>query len=305
MKKVLHITLLFLLACGASHAQTITDGLMMPKQSFCTGVLYGHDSWKDYWQGKDKIHNDNMGTVTTQSATWMGTYGLNSKINFVAMLPYIWTNATGGTWHNMHGLQDITVAVKYNFFQTKIDSSTFKAFIGMALAAPTSKYNPDYLPLSIGSGTKRASWRMTLNYAMKNGFYVNASAAYTLRSNVTLKRPTHYSDGQVVYSSEAFMPNVFDLFATIGYHKQALQVEAYYTRQAMLSGDDIRNWLAPEVGNKMNFSKIGGLVMYYLPKPKNLAVRATAGYTVAGRNVGQSTTVMGGLMYTIFFTKKK
>jgi len=55
----------------------------------------------------------------------------------------------------------------------------------------------------------------------------------------------------------------------------------------------------------MNFSKVGALVMYYLPYPKYLAVRATASYTVAGRNVGQTTSIMGGLMYTIFFTKDK
>jgi hypothetical protein len=55
----------------------------------------------------------------------------------------------------------------------------------------------------------------------------------------------------------------------------------------------------------MNYSKVGGLVMYYLPWIKNLAARGVVSYTVAGRNVGQSTTVMGGLMYTFYFSKNK
>jgi hypothetical protein len=54
----------------------------------------------------------------------------------------------------------------------------------------------------------------------------------------------------------------------------------------------------------MNFSTIGVLVMYYLPKPKNLAVRFASTYTMDGRNVGQTFSVMGGLLYTIHFSKK-
>ena len=36
----------------------------------------------------------------------------------------------------------------------------------------------------------------------------------------------------------------------------------------------------------MNFSKVTALVMYYLPKPRGLAVRTSTSYIVAGRNVG-------------------
>jgi hypothetical protein len=51
----------------------------------------------------------------------------------------------------------------------------------------------------------------------------------------------------------------------------------------------------------MNFSKVDALVMYYLPKAKNLAVRLSGAYTVDGRNVGQATTVTAGLLYTFHF----
>jgi hypothetical protein len=140
---------------------------------------------------------------------------------------------------------------------------------------------------------------------MKQGWYLNGSAAYTWRSNVSLDRSTYYTNDQYYYTNEVEMPNVFDAFVTLGYHKQALQVEASFTQQNTLGGDDIRRQDMPFVSNRMNFSKVGALVMYYLPFPKYLAVRASVNQTVAGRNVGESTTVMGGLMYTIFFTKNK
>ena len=43
------------------------------------------------------------------------------------------------------------------------------------------------------------------------------------------------------------------------------------------------------------------MVMYTCPGPTNLAVRVAATYTVTGRNVGQSTTVVAGLLYTFHF----
>jgi hypothetical protein len=302
----LFILILLCLSIKAT-AQTITDGLMMPKKTFCTGFMYGHDKWTDYWQGETKRDNGNIGHITTQSVTWMGTYGVSSKVNIIAMLPYIKTKSSAGTLRGMEGIQDLTIAGKYNFFKIGGDSSSnsLKAFAGLAFSTPLTDYTPDFLPLSLGASSTNLSWRVTLNGALKNGLYLNVSSAYTWRSNVTLDRSTYYTGDRLYYTNEVHMPNVFDVFVTLGYHKQNVQVEASYTQQNTLGGDDIRRQDMPFVSNRMNFSKVGGLVMYYLPWPKNLAARGVVNYTVAGRNVGQSTTLMAGLMYTFYFTKNK
>ena len=57
----------------------------------------------------------------------------------------------------------------------------------------------------------------------------------------------------------------------------------------------------PFVSNRMNVSKVDGVVMYYLPKPNHLAVRVGGNYAFSGRNVGQATTVTAGLLYTFNF----
>jgi hypothetical protein len=286
-----------------ASAQTITDGLMMPKKTFCTGLMYGHDQWTDYWQGKTKRDNLNIGHITTQSLSWMGTYGITKKINVIAMLPYIKATPSAGTLHSMEGIQDLTIAGKYNFLEVNFDStSALKAFAGLAVSTPLTNYTPDFFPLSLGTSSTNLAWRLTLNYARKNGFYVNVSSAYTWRSNVKLDRPTYYTDS-LYLTNEVRMPNVWDLFVTVGYHKKALQIEASYSQQNTLGGTDIRRQDMPFVSNRMNFSKVDALVMYYLPWPKNLAARGAVNYTIAGRNVGQSTTVMAGLMYTFYFNK--
>jgi hypothetical protein len=96
-----------------------------------------------------------------------------------------------------------------------------------------------------------------------------------------------------------------DLMASVGYHKGPIQAQFDYMELYTLKGDDIGRQGMPEVGNQMNFKKLGVTAMYYLPKPRGLAVRAAGSITVDGRNVGQSTTIMAGAMYTIHFGKKQ
>ena len=76
-----------LLALGATtlDAQTIDDHLMMPRQQLCTGFVYMHDSWDRYWEGPLERGNGNIGTLTTQSVSWMGTYGVTDRVNVIAM----------------------------------------------------------------------------------------------------------------------------------------------------------------------------------------------------------------------------
>ena len=61
---------------------------MVSRKALFTGVLYGHDGWSEYWEGTLKRDNHNVGTLTTSSVTWMANYGLPSRINLIAMLPF-------------------------------------------------------------------------------------------------------------------------------------------------------------------------------------------------------------------------
>jgi hypothetical protein len=104
-------------------------------------------------------------------------------------------------------------------------------------------------------------------------------------------------------SSEVEMPNVFDYVVNVGYHKGNFQGDIFYTQQNTLGGGDIRRQDMPFVSNRMNFSKVGAFIMYYVPKVKGLGIRAGGTLTVDGRNVGNATTVQAGLLYIIDFRK--
>jgi hypothetical protein len=283
-------------------AQTIDDSLMMPGKQLCTGFTFTRDSWSRYWEGTLERSNGNIGTVTTQQVSWVASYGVTDRLNVIAMLPYVWTEASQGVLHGMHGLQDATVALKYQFLTKAVtEHGSLRAFAVASFATPVSDYTPDFYPLSIGSGSRRVSGRLTLDYQARQGFYLDATAAYTWRGDVTLDRPAYYTDGNLFLSDQVAMPDVIDYTVRAGYLGGGLQVPISFSQQFTLGGGDIRRQDAPFVSNRMDASRLDALVVYYLPKPRNLALRFGASYTLEGRNVGQATTFAAGLLYRVQF----
>jgi hypothetical protein len=234
---------------------------------------------------------------------WMGAYGITNKINVISMLPYIKTRASQGTLHGLTGIQDLSVAIKYNFFQFKTEKNMFRTYAVLNFSTPIGNYTPDFFPLSIGTHTTNIAYRLTTYFRIEQGFFVNASAGYTWRSNTRLDRPSYYDGKDFYLSDEVKMPNVFDVAASIGYNKGPIMASLDFMQQNTLGGGDIRRQDMPFVSNKMNFTKAGVTAMYYLAKPKGLALRGTANYAFAGRNVGQTTSFAAGALYTIKFSK--
>lgn len=302
MRKLL---LLFLVLSGSFQlmAQIPTDGLLMPAKTLCTGFMFQNDQWDEYWEGSLRRDNGNIGTLTTQALMWYGVYGVNPRLNLMATVPYVKTKASAGTLHGMEGLQDLSIAAKYQLLSVTAGPGKFMAFAGASISTPLSDYTPDFLPLSIGLAAKTLAGRINLNYTSDLGIYLNTSAGYTFRSNIKLDRPEYYTNGHYYTTDEVDMPNVFDYKIDLGYHKGPFQGELTYSQMNTLGGGDIRRQDMPFPSNRMNAGRVGALVMYYLPWPKNFAARGMVSQTVNGQNVGISRTFMAGVMYTIYFSR--
>ena len=86
MKRKLQVLVTF---CGlfagiyTAKAQTDMDAIMMGKKQLCIGPMYTYSSWKNYWEGKVKRDNPNLGTVSTRTYALMGAYGVNDRLNLV------------------------------------------------------------------------------------------------------------------------------------------------------------------------------------------------------------------------------
>jgi hypothetical protein len=291
--------------CQSLHAQTIDDGIMLADKTLCAGALYTHDSWDHYWEGNLERVNGNIGTITTQSVTMAANYGVTSWFDAIVNVPYIWTNASKGVLHGQAGFQDLTLAAKFKAISLPVGNhGALRAMAVLSGTLPMTNYTPDLQPLSLGANSKTLSGRTTLNYLGRRGLYVNGTAAYTFRGNVTLDRPYYFTNGQLYLSNEVAMPNQFNFGTSVGYRRNNLEIVGEYSQQQTRGGGDIRPQDSPFVSNRVNFSKAGATFKVPVPKLRNLQYWLLYSNTFQGRNVGQANTITTGLMYTLSFEKR-
>lgn len=280
----------------------IDDGIMMGRGLLCGGYLYGHDSWDTYWEGSRQRTNGNIGTITTQSHQMFANYGVTNSLNVIAHIPHVATEASQGVLAGMSGFQDATVAVKYKFFQTPFtESGSLRAIAVVQGSTPMTDYTPDFLPLSIGLGSRRVGARMTLHFRANRGWFVNGTSAYTWRDGVTLDRPFYYTDGRLTFSDRVKMPRVVDYTVSSGYMRGELVLSGSFSEQRTQGGGDIRRQDMPFVSNRMNFSRVGAWAKVPIAQRGALSLVGGYSYIVRGRNVGQSTMLTAGVMYLFEF----
>ena len=286
-----------------SFAQTDIDAIMMNKKQFCAGIMYGSGSWKNYWEGTNKRDNANLGTVSTKEYMVQGNYGITNNLNILFSLPYISNKATAGTMHSIKGLQDLSLFVKYMPLKKKIGLGTFSLYSIGGLSFPTTNYVADYLPLSIGMHSTNLSFRGMLDYQISSWF-ATVSGTYIQRSNVKIDRTSYYTN-ELHYTNEVFMPNATSFNFRTGIRNDLLIAEAFVNNWITRGGFDISKNNMPFLSNRMNSTTVGFNGKYYLKKVNNLSITGGFHYTVAGRNVGETTHYNVGAFYVLNFNKKK
>lgn len=302
MKKTISLlTVLFIINAVAS-AQTDLDAIMMGKNQFCVGPGYMNSSWKNYWEGTLKRDNENLGTVSSQSISVMGNYGVTENLNVLFNIPYVSTKASAGTLQGFQGLQDVSLFVKYLAKEKDLGNGTISFYAIGGVSAPMTNYVADYLPLSLGLRSKTVSIRGLVDY-QQNSFFATASATYVLRSNIKIDRTAYYTD-HMIYSNEVAMPDASNINIRAGYRSERLIAEAVFNQWNTLGGFDITRNNMPFPSNEMNATTVGVKVKYVLFTKHEFAIEGGADFTVAGRNIGQSNNYHGGLLYVIEMKSK-
>ncbi len=284
----------------SSFAQTDQDAIMMSKNYFCGGAVYGYSSWKNYWEGTFKRDNLNLGNVSTQTISIMGNYGIKNNLNVLFNLPYIQTKASEGTLHGLKGVQDLSLWLKWLPVSKSVGKGTLSVFGLAGISLPVSDYTPDFLPMSIGLHSTNVAGRITLDYELGK-FFVTGSGTYTYRNNIKLDRSSYYTT-ELHLTNEVEMPDVVNWNFRTGYRSGHLIAEAIVSNMTTLGGFDIRKNDAPFASNKMNVTTAGMGFKYTLKNLHQLAFVGNAGYTLSGRNVGQSAYASAGVFYAFNVT---
>ena len=302
MKKIIQTCLL--LATISSFSQTEIDGVMMAKGYLCSGIVYEHSSWTQYWEGTFKRENLNLGVVSTNRTAVNFNYGISSKLNAIVSLPFVSTKATVGTLIGQQGLQDLSMTLKYMPVEINFGNKTFACYVFGGYSIPVTDYVADYLPLSIGLKSRVATVRAMADFQWKNVF-ATTSIAYNKRSNIEIDRNTYYTT-RMHYTNLVDMPDAINLNARLGYRTQWLIAEAVLdTWNTLGETFDITTNNMPFPSNTMNMTRLGINIKYTFKKMPELALIGGGNYVTSGRNVGQSTAVYGGIFYLIKIKKDK
>ncbi|MFC0657644.1 transporter [Mongoliitalea lutea] len=292
------LTCLYISCISPSFAQMPFDEIMMPKGELCVAVLGEHGSWNRYWEGDYFRENANIGTFTRQMLMPMVAMGISKKVNIIASLPYIQTEASGGTQVGQADLQDLSVSVKVDWLQQRVGAGRLLFLTNTHLSNPVGSYLSDYMPFSIGAGAPEIGMRAITGYKMDNGLVFRLATAYLWRGQTQIERDFYYQDG-AVYSPFMNVPNAVNIQGAIGYWtlENRLRLEATYMSLNCLTGDDIRSYNRPQPTNKMEVSQVGFWAQYYIKADRGFGAIAYFNQTVSGRNVGKAATMGLGLTY--------
>ena len=119
----LAIAILFSLA-RQIQAQGLTpgilDGFMKGQRKASLAIIASQESFDTYYINKTETKNPNLGTVTTQALTVVGTYGLGYDLDLIVTAPYIRTEASAGYSPKQEGLQDISATLRWEAFDYKL-----------------------------------------------------------------------------------------------------------------------------------------------------------------------------------------
>ncbi len=288
---------------ATANAQTDADAIMMAKNNFCVGPMYSGSHWTDYWEGTLKRTNDNLGIVSTQMYSVMGNYGLTSRVNLLFSVPYVETQASAGTLHGQKGIQDLSVWAKWMPFEKKVGPGTLSLYGIGGVSTPLTNYIADYLPLSIGLQSKTLSLRAMADYQV-GSLFATVSGTYVFRKNITIDRTSYYTT-TLHLTNEVEMPDANQYSIRAGYRRtDRLIVEGIFTRWTTLGGFDITRNNMPFPSNRMNSSTLGVNIKYSLKAINGLSLIGGGDMTIAGQNVGQSSSLNGGIFYVIDFSAK-
>jgi hypothetical protein len=284
-------------------AQTDEDAIMMSKQNLCIGGSYMHSSWDHYWEGTFKRVNKNIGTMSTQMYGLMGTYGVSKKFNVIVGAPYVMTHVTAGTLHDQQGVQDLSLWLKWLAVEQNLGNGVLSVYALGGGSIPLTNYIADYLPLAIGLQSKTLSARLMVDYQLGH-FFSTLSGTYTWRSNIKIDRDAYYTTS-LHMTNEVDMPDMTAFNFRTGYRSERWIIEAVLANMTTRGGFDIRKNDMPFPSNQMNATMVGAHFKYNFTVVNGLSLTGGGSYTVAGRNVGQSTNFDAGVFYILDFSSKK
>ena len=273
----------------------ILDGFMKGQRKASLAVIASQERFDTYYINKTETQNPNLGTVTTQALTVVGTYGLGYDLDLVVSAPYVRTEASAGYFPKQEGLQDVTATLRWEAFDYKIGKTRLSWLFAGGYSVPMQNYVNDAL-VRIGYGSKNWDGRTMLHY--KAGlFFVTGQYGYIRRGQVTLDHVVNTYDPTQLNPNSGMkvnVPDVTELIVRTGIVTKRFSADVWGQQQTpRTEGTNIGPGV-PFPTNGVGFTKVGATVWLRLVGKLGLSVGGNT--TLDGRNTGKTTRVNGGLV---------
>ncbi|WP_304237342.1 transporter [Jiulongibacter sediminis] len=307
--RLLLLLAITMLSFTLAKAQTPDDAILMNSGEACVLLNYSDAQFDHYWEGSGLRVNETIATVSRNTVMPMIAVGIIPRLNFYIATPYVQTsssNPNGGRFAGASGLQDLSLAAKYELIHKESKVGNFSALASIGFSTPMSNYLSDYMPYSLGLGTPQFNYSAIAQYGFKKGPYLRLSGAYLWRGYTEAERDYYYNGGSF-YTPWMDVPNAFAVNGVLGswLFGNRIKLEANLNRFQSLSGDDIRAYNAAQPTNKVETTSAGILGQYYPKNLKGLGFVVNHMRTLSGRNTGKLNSTSIGLTYQFGFLKKE
>lgn len=288
--KFLFPTAALLFFSAVLFAQSPVSGFMSGKGKGAVALSYGSESYDNVFLVPLEVKGVPVfNDVQTNSVSLYAAYGISDRIEVVAGLPYISSKGNGnadvldelGYDNTRSGLQDVSLFLKYNPLTVEVGEGSLSFQLAAGLKTPLGNYRADeglQSIIAIGNRATSINGLAIAQWQAASGLFVSTQAGYSLRS------------GEV--------PNALLGEIKLGYAGRGFYVDAWYAGQVSDGGVNILgegfNGFFP--ATDVTFNRAG--LNVYVPVAGGFGVSAGVSKYLSGRNVGESTGVSGGVVYS-------
>lgn len=289
VRSFLQIALL-LLTPFLMQAQSPVSTFMSGKGKGAVALSYNSEAYDNVFL----VPADSKGVpvfndVTLNSVSLFATYGITDRLEVVASLPYI--TATGnanetvlnelGFENERSGIQDLSLFVKYNPYTAEFGDNTLSFQVAAGLRTPLGNYAADeglQSIIAIGNRATSLNGLAIAQFKTDFGLFVGTQAGYSFRN------------GEV--------PNALLGEIKVGYAGARFYVDAWYAGQVSDGGVNIlgEGFTGFFPATDVSFNRAG--VNVFVPIAGGFGISGGVSKFLNGRNVGESTGVSGGIVYS-------
>jgi hypothetical protein len=285
-------TVALILAAGNTIAQSPVSGFMKEKGKGSVSIGFSSEKYDEVFLVPDKVKGVPVfNEVKNTAVSLYTTYGITKDIEVVFSAPYIKSKgnadaafaAANNFQQERSGLQDMSLFFKFKSYSTKLGKSGATLdLIGTAgIQTPLGNYKVDeglQSIIAIGNRSTKITAMGIAHIKLKTGMFFTGQMGYSMRDNK--------------------VPDAYVSELKVGYAASKIYADAYVAYQASSKkGVDILQpgFMGFFPATRVNYTRIGANV--YTPVYKGLGASVGFNSYVAGRNLGASTGIVGGITY--------